>query len=106
MPIIEQTRPGAPLTQGDILSGVQLFLTKEGWVEKGGEPARSPAKLCMVLSRPCVAGHKKHVVAAAIDKYPDNPPKGLDSFEKVLAFLTGLRDGGSSPDVFFLGQLP
>jgi hypothetical protein len=106
MPIIELARPGAPLTQGDILSGVQLFLTREGWAEKGGEPARASAKLCLVLSRPCVAAHKKHVVVATIEKYPDNAPRGLDSFEKVLAFLTGMRDGGSSPDVFYLGQLP
>jgi hypothetical protein len=53
-----------------------------------------------------VAAHKKHVVVAAIEKYPDNAPKGLDSFDKVLAFLTGMRDGGSSPDLIYLGQLP
>jgi hypothetical protein len=106
MPILELPRPDTPLTQGDILSGVQLFLTREGWTDTGGEPARSPAKLCLVLSRPCVAAHKKQVVVAAIEKFPDNTPKGLDSFDKVLDFLTGLRDGGSSPDLFYLGQLP
>ncbi len=43
---------------------------------------------------------------AAVAKFPDNVPKNIDNFEKVLDFLTGVRDGGSSPDVFYLGQLP
>jgi hypothetical protein len=64
------------------------------------------SELCLVLSRPCVAAHKKHVVVAAVARFPDNVPKNIDSFDKVLAFLTGARDGGSSPDVFYLGQLP
>jgi hypothetical protein len=106
MPIIELARTDAPLTQGDILSGVPLYLTGEGSAETGGESARSPAKLCLVLSRPCVAAHKKQVVVAAIEKYPDNTPRGLDSFDKVLDFLTSVRDGGWSPDLFYLGQLP
>jgi hypothetical protein len=53
-----------------------------------------------------VAAHKKHVVVAAVAKYPDAVPKNIDSFDKVLDFLTGARDGGSSPDIFYLGQLP
>jgi hypothetical protein len=56
--------------------------------------------LCLVLSRPCVAAHKRHVVVAGIAKYPDSVPKAIDSFDKVLDFLTGVRDGGSSTDVF------
>jgi hypothetical protein len=106
MPIIEPARPGTPLTQGDILSGVALFATKGTWEEKGGQAAVTKAELCLVLSRPCAAAHKKHVVVAGIAKYPDAVPKGIDSFDKVLDFLTSARDGGSSPDVFYLGQLP
>jgi hypothetical protein len=50
MPITEPARPDAPLTQGDILSGVQLFLTKESCPEKRGEPARRKAGKEMALS--------------------------------------------------------
>jgi hypothetical protein len=106
MPIIEPARPGTPLTQGDILSGVTLFATKGSWKEEGGQAAATRSDLCLVLSRPCVAAHKKHVVVAAIAKYPDAVPKGLDTFDKVLDFLTGARDGNASPDVFYLGQFP
>jgi hypothetical protein len=106
MPIIEPARPGAPLTQGDLLNGVALFATKGSWEERGGQASAVKSELCLVLSRPCVAAHKKHVVVAAVAKFPDNVPKNIDSFDKVLDFLTGARDGGSSPDVFYLGQLP
>jgi hypothetical protein len=106
MPIIEPARPGAPLTQGDLLSGITLFATKGSWDEKGGQASVVKSELCLVLSRPCVAAHKKHVVVAAVARYPDNVPRNIDSFDKVLDFLTGVRDGGASPDLFYLGQLP
>jgi hypothetical protein len=106
MPIIEPARSGTPLTQGDLLSGIALFATKGSWDEKGGQASVVKSELCLVLSRPCVAAHKKHVVVAAIAKFPDNVPKNIDSLDKVLDFLTGARDGGSSPDVFYLGQMP
>jgi hypothetical protein len=66
MPIIEPARPGAPLTQGDILSGVALFATKGSWEERGGQAAVTTSDLCLVLSRPCVAAHKRHVVVAGV----------------------------------------
>jgi len=95
------------LTQGDILSGVALFATKAGGEEnKGGQAALTRFESCLVLSRPCAAAHKKHVVVAGVAKYPDAVPKGIDSFDKVLDFLTGARDGVASPDVIYLGQLP
>ena len=106
MPIIEPARPGAPLTQGDLLSGVTLYATKESWEEKGGQASVVKSELCLVLSRPCVASHKKHVIVASVAKFPDSVPKNIDSFDKVLDFLTGARNGDSSPDVFYLGQLP
>src|SRR5262249_28021750 len=106
LPIIQTSPADAPLTQGDILSGVTLFATKGSWEDKGGQAAVTRFDLCLVLSRPCVAAHKKHVVVAGVAKYPDAVPKGIDSFDKVLDFLTGARDGGGSPDVFYLGQLP
>jgi hypothetical protein len=106
MPIIETPQPDAPLSQGDILSNVALFATKGSWEAKGGQAAVLKFGLCLVLSRPCVAAHKKHVIVAGIAKYPDAVPKNIDSFDKVLDFLTSARDGTSSPDVFYLGQLP
>lgn len=106
MPIIEPARPGAPLTQGDILAGVSLFATRASWEVQGGEAAVVRSDFCLVLSRPCVAAPKKHVVVAAVARYPDAVPRGIDTFDKVLDFLRGARDGGSAPDVFYLGQLP
>jgi hypothetical protein len=106
MPIIEPTRSGAPLSQGDVLSDVALFATKGSWEPKGGQAAVMKFGLCLVLSRPCVAAHKRHVIVAGIAKYPDAVPKNVDTFDKVLDFLTTARDGSSSPDVFYLGQLP
>jgi hypothetical protein len=106
MPIIERPRQDAPLTQGDILSGVSLYATKGSWEEKGGVAAAATFELCLVLSRPCVAAHKKYLVVAGVAKYPDSVPKGLDNFNKVLDFLSSARDGLGSPDVFYLGQLP
>jgi hypothetical protein len=106
MPILELPRPETPLSQGDILSGVRLFATQGSWEEKGGQAVAARFELSVVLSRPCVAAHKKHVIVAGVAKYPDAVPKGLDSFEKVLDFLTSARDGLGSPDVFYLGQLP
>ena len=72
----------------------------------GGQSEKSPYRLCLVLSRPCVIEHKKSVIVAGIEKLKDNPPRGADNFESVLSFLTRLRDGPESPDVFYLGQIP
>jgi len=106
MPIIEVPQPGSPLSQGDILRDINLFLTADGWGEIGGQPAKSPHRLCLVLSRPCVIEHKDTIIAASVEKLADKPPRDLDTFKKVLSFLTSLRDGPGSPDVFYLGQIP
>ena len=89
-----------------MLAQVTWFATKESWSEKGGEAVKAPGKWCLVLSRPCVAAHKKYLTVAGIAKSPDTTPKDLDGFEKMLAFLTEMRDGLGSPDLFYLGQLP
>src|SRR5262245_23641005 len=82
MPIIQTPSAEAPLTQGDILSGVALFATKGSWEDEGGQAAVTKFDLCLVLSRPCVAAYKKHIVVAGVAKYPDAVPKGIDSFDK------------------------
>jgi hypothetical protein len=106
MPIVESPRAGSLLSQGDILEGVSLFATKDGWLNSGGEAAKATHKMCLVLSRPCAITHKPHVVVVGVEKYPDEVPRTIDSFEKTLSFLTGARDGIRAPDVFYLGQLP
>ena len=102
MPIIEIAHPDAPLSQGDVLSGLVLYETDSA----KDTHAKSPAKFCLVLSRPCVAAHKQVITVAAIAKYAPNVPKDIETFEDRLAFLTEMRDGTESPDVFYLGQIP
>jgi hypothetical protein len=46
MPIIQTSPPDAPLTQGDILSGVVLFATKGSWEDKGRQAAVARSDLC------------------------------------------------------------
>jgi hypothetical protein len=106
MPIIELPIPERPLTQGDVLKGVTLFLTKDTSAEAGGEYQKTSHKLCLVISRPCVVGHKPNAVVAAIEKMKDNVPDDVKTFKDILDFLTDLRDGTGSPDVFYLGQVP
>jgi hypothetical protein len=50
--------------------------------------------------------HKSNAVVAAIEKMADNVPRDVETFEDILGFLTDLRDGTDSPDVFYLGQIP
>ncbi len=106
MPMTELPSPDAPLTQGDILQGVSLFATSEGWLPAGGAASRVPFKLCLVLSRPCVAAHKPKLTVAGVEKYSESVPRGVDRFDLVLEFLLGARDGREATDVFYLGQLP
>lgn len=105
MPIIESVNSDVPLSQGDILVDIVLYSTAEPWVDKGRE-VRAPFKMCLVLSRPCVLAHKGYLIVAGIDRYQDQKPKGTDTFDKYLNFLTTMRDGEGSPDRFYLGHLP
>ena len=56
---------------------------------KGGQPSVVKSELCLVLSRPCAAAH---IVVAAVAKFTDSVPKSIDSFDKVLDFLTRSRE--------------
>jgi hypothetical protein len=106
MPIIETQIPGSPLSRGDILRDINLFATGEAWGAQNGTAAKSPRSLCVILSRPCVIEHKNAVIVAGGDKLPDSTLRDADTFKRILSFVTNLRDGTSSPDVFYLGQLP
>lgn len=105
MPILEPALENSPLTQGDILRGIPLFVTKLSWTADAA-PFRVDRPFCLVLSRPCVAGHKAYITVAAIDKLPVSVPKVIEDFETVRRFLTVARDGTGTPDVFYLGQHP
>jgi hypothetical protein len=106
MPIIEHPQPGAPLSQGDLLKDITLFLTADDWRESGGRPEKSPHRLCLVLSRPCAIEHKDAVVVATVQRLKDNPPRDANTFATVRSFLLALRDGLESPDVFYTARGP
>jgi hypothetical protein len=106
MPIVEPPVPDLPLSQGDVLRGVTLSITRESWAAAGGEPKKTSHPLCLIISRPCVVGHKPNAVVAAVQKMTDNVPGDVVTFDDICDFLTELRDGADSPDVFYLGQVP
>ena len=88
------------------MKDVRLFITRESWTQDGGEHQRTSHKLCVLISRPCVIGHKPTAVVAAIEKMADNVPRDVETFDDILDFLTDLRDVPDAPDVFYLGQIP
>jgi len=104
MPILEIAIAASPLTQGDVLKGVDLFRTQIGETEAVHE--RSKAPFCMVLSRPCAVRHKAGILVAEISKYSQSVPKEVDTLLYVERFLRSLRNGGDSPDRFYLGEIP
>ncbi|MFO0957372.1 MAG: hypothetical protein U0800_07875 [Isosphaeraceae bacterium] len=106
MPIIESPSEGSPLTQGDILQGVKMFLTDAGPDGESDKHKLSPMNLCLVVSRPCVIAHKPQILVAGVVKYPQEPPKDIETLADVLDFMVGARDGLLAPDVFYLGQMP
>ncbi len=105
MPIIEVPETSLPLSQGDILEGIALFVTRKSWESDGGVSQRTEHRHCLVVSRPCVAVHKPKVLVAAIEKYSNDPPNDFESFEEACEFHTSIRDGTTAPDQFYIGQL-
>lgn len=104
MPIIESIDAETPITQGDILQHVPLHRTSIADGEPKSLQSKSP--LCMVISRPCSIAHKHDLLVAEIAKYNQHVPKGVETFEQALDFLTTQRDGVGSPDCFYLGEIP
>jgi len=58
----------------------------------------------LVLSRPCVARRASEIVVAAIEKYK-NKVKLPSTFEEHKQVYTEIRDGLTTPDQFYLGQI-
>lgn len=102
MPIVEPPVAGYPLDQGDILRGVTLFVTQKD----GTTPSATKFSLCLVISRPCVVAHKAQIVVVGVKSYSEAVPREIDNFDKVLDFMVSARDGVTTPDVFYLGQVP
>jgi hypothetical protein len=104
MPII--VAPGdplAPLTQGDLLKDVPLFVS--GALDTDAPSAvLHKVAYCLVMSRPCVALNKERVVVAAVERTKERPQ--LKTFNEAGTYFENLRDGKSRPDMFYLGQLP
>ena len=67
MGIVKEPNADSPLSQGDILAQISLFITAN--VCGKAEPAKVPGELCIVISRPCVLAHKPRFLVAAIDAY-------------------------------------
>ncbi|MHC4400544.1 MAG: hypothetical protein ACYTG0_12785 [Planctomycetota bacterium] len=104
MPILIEVSDDAPLTQGDILKDVSLFATDSRWLHTGGQVPQMKSPVCMVLSRPCAILNKPQIIVASVECVKGEIPRDLAGFEKVRQFLEQLRDGGNSPDRFYLGQ--
>ena len=105
MAIIELHSRGAPLSQGDILKGIRLFLTTKEADAGDYTPSESKFGLCLVLSRQCVLEHKKSIIVAGVTKYPDDVPTTL-TFQQLIDFFETVREGINAPDLFYLGHLP
>ena len=124
MPIIEIPPNDSPLSQGDILRDISLYLTGEDWAsEGGGADQLQDAVACLVISRPCVLVNKPQIVVAAIHRFLAQPlrtskqPEQRNEREKDkeqegslfkdhCTWFDFLRDGVSMPDRFYLGRLP
>ncbi len=110
MPILRRPDDDAPLSQGDILQGLRLYITGRDWssLDAPGESAERAehCKYAMVVSRPCAIAHKPMILVTAIDAVQGNVPSNVKSFAEVQAFLDDLRVGYGKPDRFYLGQIP
>lgn len=106
MPIIVPVfDPNAPLSQGDLLKGVSLFYSAKPALAATPASALSKAAYCLVISRPCVTAHKDQIVVAAVTHNKDDVLDRLKDYKIAKKFYADVRDGKSSPDLFYLGQL-
>ena len=100
MPIVLTPDTQAPLEQGDVLRGVVTYFTAED-----GNPKTDEPPYVLVLSRPCNAFRDERIVVA--DAFPFNiEVESNQTADQLRRFLTGIRDGRTKPDHFYLGELP
>lgn len=109
MPIIESVAASAPLGQGDLLDGIPLFVSS-GWWAAGakGDASRVHRALCLVLSRPCVCAHKSRILVCPVEVAAAGTlsTSEAETAEDVVDYLKMIRDGQSSPDRIYLGEVP
>lgn len=104
MAIIDRVQDDSPLSQGDLLEDVLLYVSKLN--DSSYVPANVKSKSCVVLSRPCVASHKEKIVVATIEKYTSTVPDSAKaSFDHLKKFLESCRGGWGEPDLFYIGEL-
>jgi hypothetical protein len=84
MPIIEQTPEESTLSQGDVLQEVRLYSTKKCWGPDGGEAVIANKRLCLVVSRPCVARHKESVTVIAVERMEDGIPSDVSLLSRRI----------------------
>lgn len=105
MPIIETEGLGGPLRQGDLLRGLQIFVTHHA---HGAVPL-AQSDFGLVLSRHCNALRSEPVLVISIKPWKAAFLKELQAegmtLDKARRILASLRDGDGQPDVFYLGEL-
>jgi hypothetical protein len=109
MGILEHVNTDEPLTQGDILRGLKLFVTGPDWSLEGGSVEEvADAQYCMVVSRPCVCvyGHKGQIVVVSVEEFRVSVPVTVQTLDNYRKFFSLLRDGKDMPDRFYLGIIP
>ena len=106
MPILIAKGSTEPLSQGDLLEGINLYTTHED-----GEQAylAKKFKYALVVSRPCAAVNKGQVVVAGVEERGvDLPGKLLEKIGTIADLqrrFTQIRDLDGS-DGFYLGPGP
>lgn len=103
MPILKQAAAGDVLRQGDLLEGLPHFVAYEsGPCDETG--------LSLALSRDCASLHKATILVAQVCPLQlelDNFNGSSRPFDACRRFFDDeLRRGFSSPDRFYLGELP
>lgn len=101
MPILVSPVPGSPLRQGDILRGRSLFFP--GVDDEGPcELARRPDFL-LLISRDCNAFRDEYLAVFPVRRIKLDVAE--TEFVKLRRMLEVDRDGGRTPDVFYLGPI-
>jgi len=106
MPIIEPVGPEESLTQGDVLRGTNLYITTGCENGVGGVATERPVNVSVVLSRPCHAVRGESLVVVGVQRISDRAPAELKTFTQIRKFLEARRDGNTTPNLFYLGQIP
>lgn len=105
MPVLVPVHDDAPLSQGDLLGDVHLYITGAD----GGPTETGRHKFGLVISRPCAAANREMVLVAGVETFSVPLPKDLADRVKTVRQLARLfaevRDADGS-DAMYLGELP